>query len=329
MRIPLIFFAASLSVLAQTNPHRTDWSHAARWGVFTHYLADKGTSVEDWNRRVDGFDVELMARQLERVGARYYFITLGQNSGHYIAPNAAYDRHTGIRPSKCARRDLVADLHKALSARGIRLLVYLPSGAPDEDEPAMKALGWRKSGFDYGFTEGGAGLRLVEFQRKWESVIREWSMRWSSRISGWWFDGCYWPNAMYRHADPPNFASLAAAARAGNPQTIVAFNQGVIVPILSITPEEDYTAGEINDPVPVRSNGRWRDGAQFHMLSYLGKAWAQGPPRFTDEQAVQFTKQIVDKGGVVSWDVPVRWNGEIPGEFLKQLLAIRRVSDVK
>jgi hypothetical protein len=65
------------------------------------------------------------------------------------------------------------------------------------------------------------------------------------------------------------------------------------------------------------------------MLSYLGKAWAQGPPRFTDEQAVQFTKQIVDKGGVVSWDVPVRDDGEIPGEFLQQFLAIRRVSDAK
>ena len=79
-------------------------------------------------------------------------------------------------------------------------------------------------------------------------MIRDWSQRWGDKVSGWWFDGCYWPNAMYRGAQMPNFASFAAAARAGNSSSIVAFNPGVIGRLLSITPEEDYTAGEINEP---------------------------------------------------------------------------------
>lgn len=45
-----------------------------------------------------------------------------------------------------------------------------------------------------------------------------------------------------------NFASLAAALRAGNPNSSVAFNPGVFPRIVSITPYEDYSAGEINDP---------------------------------------------------------------------------------
>ena len=124
----LVAAVAVGSVAGQTKKHRSGWFQQARWGVFTHYLADvvaegPSTSVERWNECVNGFDVERMARQLERAGAGYYVITLGQNSGHYIAPNAAYDAFTGIRPSKCARRDLVADLYRALAARGIRLMV--------------------------------------------------------------------------------------------------------------------------------------------------------------------------------------------------------------
>jgi hypothetical protein len=50
---------------------------------------------------------------------------------------------------------------------------------------------------------------------------------------------------MYCLQDPPSFSSFAAAARAGNPDAMVAFNLGVICRIISIAPEEDFTAGEI------------------------------------------------------------------------------------
>lgn len=295
---------------------RTDWFQKAGWGVFTHYLADtvadgEKTSAQKWNALVDGFDVEGLASQLASVRAKYYFITLGQNSGHYIAPNPAYDRLTGIRPSRCSKRDLVSDLYAALERKGIRLLVYLPAGAPDRDPAAMKALGWRSGPYPN-----------REFQTRWEQVIAEWSKRWGSKVGGWWFDGCYWPNIMYRSQAAPNFASFAAAARAGNPHSIVAFNRGVIYPIISITEQEDYTAGEINEPERVRCPGRWVDGAQFHMLSYLGSNWARSPVRFDAGQVVKWTREIMSKGGVVTWDVPIQANGLIPQVFVDQLKAL-------
>ena len=90
---------------------RADWLRDARWGVMTHFLAEwmapaAHKSVEDWNKLVDGFDVQGLAGQLQSAGAGYYLITIGQNSGFYISPNATYDRLTGIKPSKCSRRDL-------------------------------------------------------------------------------------------------------------------------------------------------------------------------------------------------------------------------------
>lgn len=167
--------------------------------------------------------------------------------------------------------------------------------------------------------------RNLEFQRKWERVIAEWSERWGRKVSGWWFDGCYWPNAMYRSMNPPNFASFAGAARKGNADSIVAFNRGVIFPIISMTEQEDYTAGEMDDPSKVQVSEFWQDGAQFHMLSYLGKAWSAGPPRFTTDQVVEFTSRITRKGGVVSWDVPTDARGLILEPFLEQLRAIGAV----
>ena len=75
---------------------RTAWMKEARWGVMNHYLADwiiarreKMTmNVERWNELIDSFDVEGLANQIESVGAGYYLITIGQNSGYYLAPNA-------------------------------------------------------------------------------------------------------------------------------------------------------------------------------------------------------------------------------------------------
>ena len=312
---------------------RTDWFRAARWGVFMHYMADtvlKGDeqTIQNWNKAVDNFDVKGLAEQLASVGAGYFVLTLGQNSGFYCAPNATYDRLTGIAPSKCAKRDLVADLSEALHAKRIRLMVYLPSGAPDRDKEAMKALEWQAGKLPLWTYENGRPKgqddRLVAFQRKWESVIAEWSKRWGKKVSGWWFDGCYYPDAMYRHPDAPNFASFAAAARAGNPDSIVAFNPGVLNPIITLTPAEDYTAGEINEPDKVVCNSRWIGSAQFHMLSYLGPNWCQKPPRFKPEQVATITRRITDKQGTVTWDLPPAGiNGRIPDDFLPQLRAIK------
>jgi hypothetical protein len=293
----------------------------AQWGVMTHYLADwkarelnEPMTVDKWNELVDHFDVEGLAEQLKLVGAGYYLVTIGQNSGYYLSPNATYDRLVRIQPSKCSRRDLIADLYEALHKRGIRLMVYLPAGAPGGDSVAKQALEWQNGPH-----------RNREFQLKWEQIIREWSTRWGSKVDGWWFDGCYWPNAMYRTEEAPNFASFAAAARAGNPESIVAFNPGVVPRIVSVTPHEDYTAGEINDPNRVeirRAVDGKIDGTQVHILSFLGEKWGTGSPRFSTGQVVKWSQSIRKQGGAITWDVPIQPSGLIAQPFIDQLAAV-------
>ena len=306
--------------LAAAGQDRAEWMRQAKWGVMTHYLSDliaknSGISmtVEKWNELVDHFDTEGIAGQLQAAGAGYYQISIGQNSGFYLAPNATYDRLTGDSPSKCSRRDLVADLYMALHKRGIKLMVYLPSGAPGEDAAADRALEWRDGPY-----------RNREFQEKWQQVVREWSMRWGARVSGWWFDGCYFPNSMYR-GDAPNFETFAAAARAGNPNAAIAFNQGVFNRLFGMSPQQDFTAGEINEPADIvikRAEGEKIDGVRVHVLSYLGKTWGSGQPRFSVEEAASYSKKVRDEGGVITWDVPVQVNGLIAEPFGRQLKAI-------
>jgi hypothetical protein len=298
---------------------RADWMGKAQWGVMTHFLAEwinpaAHASTKEWNAMVDSFDVEGLAEQIKSVGASYYLITIGQNSGFYICPNATYDKFVAIEPSKCSRRDLVSDLYGPLSKRGIKLMVYLPAGAPEGDPIAIKGLGWEKGPH-----------RNREFQLKWEQVIREWSLRWGRKVAGWWFDGCYWPNVMYRTTEPPNFASFAAAARAGNPDAAIAFNPGVVYRLLSITPYEDYIAGEIDQPDRASIWGDVSgkiDGTQAHILSFLGQTWGQGSPRFPEEQVIKWTREWLARGAAVTWDVPIQPNGAISRPFIEQLTAV-------
>jgi hypothetical protein len=287
----------------------------------THYLADWQTrankldiSIDQWNKMVDGFDVEGMAKRLEQAGAGHYQLSIGQNSGYYLAPNAVYDRTVGITPSKCSRRDLVADIAEPLRKRDIKLMVYLPSGAPGADKQACAALEWLNGPYPN-----------RAFQEKWQLIITEWSSHWGASVSGWWFDGCYFSNSMYRSSAVPNFLTFAAAARAGNPNSAVAFNPGVIYRLISITPDEDYIAGEIDHPEQAsvhRGQNGLMDGAQIHMLSFLGTQWGGGTPRFTTDQVIEYTKKIRDYVGTVTWDVPVQLDGSITDPFMEQLTAL-------
>ncbi len=330
-----------IATLWAAEPHPSDWFHEAGWGVMTHYLGAPPSSAggaelsaEAWNAQVDAFDVDGLVRQLAPTGTKYLLFTVGQNSGHYCAPNATYDRLVGIQPSKCSRRDLIADLARALQPHGIRLLAYLPSGAPAADHVARRKLQWRW-GAPGGWQLPGepTGGRLVEFQRNWEAICRDWSLRWGRLVAGWWIDGCYFADEMYRHPDEPNFASFARALKAGNPDALVAFNPGVKVPVVCHTPVEDYTAGEVNlgqVAEAIRAcPGRWleREGrrVQFQILSYLGQTWCRGErPQKPDDEIVGYVRDLTAKGGVITWDVPIQKSGLVSEPFLAQLRAIGR-----
>ncbi len=126
----------------------------------------------------------MLVGKLETMGAKYFVVTLGQNSGYFNSPNHVYDRITGYAPGeRCSKRDLPMDLHRALHAKGIRLMLYLPCQTPNRDIRAQQA---------FGLAQGPKDQPIdLEFAKKWAQVIQEWSDRYGDKVAGWWFDGGY------------------------------------------------------------------------------------------------------------------------------------------
>jgi alpha-L-fucosidase len=318
MKTNLLALAACLLILncppTQADPRNpnTDWLSAAQYGVFLHFLPGDAEGFA----RVKDFDVEALARQLESMGARYLVLTLGQNSGFFNSPNAAYDRITGhAEGERCSRRDLPLDLHRALEPRGIRLMLYLPCQVPNQDARAQRA---------FGLPEGPKDQPLsVAFARKWARVIQEWSDRYGERVAGWWFDGGY----EHIHFSEAIAELYAAAAKHGNPKGIVTFNPGVRV--IRHTQAEDYTAGELNEPLETVPNARWLEGSQWHALTYLGSNWGRRDTRHAPEQWARWVAAVVAKGGAVTLDLGPNWNlqegpiGALAEAQVSHVMAIR------
>lgn len=140
----LLFFPLCLEA-----QHRAYWIQEARFGVMNHFLTEwismyynLEMNPETCNSIMDNFEVDVLTNQLASIQACYCAITIGKNSGYFLYPNPVYEKLTGTGPGKSSRRNLVANLGKALKKRGIRLMVYLPAGASANDDETVGNLEW-------------------------------------------------------------------------------------------------------------------------------------------------------------------------------------------
>ena len=299
-------------VRADSKNSNTDWFQDARYGVFMHFLPGDAQGLA----RVKDFDVDVLAGQVEAMGAKYLVLTLGQNSGFMNSPNPTYDRLTGYAPGqRCSTRDLPLELYRALNPKGIKLMLYLPCQVPNGDTRAQKA---------FGLPQGAKDQPIdIAFARKWAQVIHDWSARYGDKVVGWWFDGGYewigFNNDIAR--------IYADAVKRGNPNAIVTFNPGV--KLIRWTEAEDYTAGELNEPFNTVPTGRWVDGSQWHALTYLGSQWGRRDTRYSDAQWAIWMNSVLAEGGVVTLDMGPNYDPQVGpvGSFaeaqVKQVQAIR------
>ena len=302
------------------NPN-TDWFRDAGLGLMVHFLKGENTEggSKEWNEIVDGFDVELFAGQCKESGVNYVLWALGQNDGYYNSPNAAYDKIVGVQAGDlCSKRDLPADLIRALKQKGIKFMFYLPGNPPISNEEVTKK-------FQYTFRKDSPTSQFT--QECWEAVIREWSLRYGKDLYGWWFDGMYRGGIIETRSDmnlEHNISTHTLAAKAGNPQSIVTYNYGV-ADIQSNSPYDDYSAGEENNIVQL-PNGRWiLPGIQWFHFTHLGEYWARPGVKHKTADLEAWSRKVFEKEGVLCFDVHFKATGEIDPQQREQLRAIANI----
>ncbi len=313
------------AAFAETNNPATDWFCRAGYGVFVHYLNEiqnSGNTIQSlgrstsWDQCVREFDVERFANAMSEAGAGYVIFTTHQRTRFLIAPNATFDRITGYKPGEaCATRDLIEELYQALHKRNIPLMLYWTGNGPSSDAKANAAMGWQTP-------------ISKEWLLKWAAITEEYALRYGDKVAGWWVDGCYFKHGNLRY-DDEKLGILARALKAGNPQRIIGLNPGV--ELTAYSRHEDFTAGEQNR-FHAQPSGRWLNGEQWHILSYLGAdrpgnylsaGWCEPGVLYPKQELAEYIFAVNRVGGVVSIDVLLYRDGGLDRSQLEVLKSLR------
>ena len=304
------------------NPN-VDWFKDAGTGLMVHFLkgiyTDGGS--KEWNDIVNGFNVELFANDCKAAGVGFVIFALGQNDGYYCSPNSAYDSIVGINPGDlCSLRDLPADLFQALDKYGIKMMFYLPGNPPISNQLVDEK-------FKYTYGKDSPTSQFT--QARWEEVIREWSMRYGKKNSGWWFDGMYRGGIIETRSDMTlkhNISTHTLAAKAGNYNSIVCYNYGVNT-IRTNSPYDDYSAGEENNIGQLPAS-RWvADGVQWFCFTHLGDWWGRGGTRYETDELTQWAEKVFENEGVLCFDVHAYKSGAIDPVQIDQLKAVKEIKE--
>jgi hypothetical protein len=227
-----------------------------KFGVMVHWCVPKtppqyGKRIEDINKAADRFDLDRFIKDFRRTKADWLIFTIGQGTG-YASPNNAMDRLAG--PGHCTRRDLIMEVAKEVKKLGRRFIAYIP--------PLL-----RKKDFPF----GTINLSEEEFQVQHAAAIEEYALRFGKLLDGWWFDGGS-TDPEYRYG----LALKLRAARAGNPNAAVTFNNGSICLGISlpVIPGQDYLSGESEFLL----KGKIRYGRGTDVLTPLPKGKASQKP---------------------------------------------------
>jgi hypothetical protein len=182
------------------------WFQNARYGMMVHWTKQSVPLQGDakpYEQAVADFDVEKFADDMKSTGAGFVVFTTSHAMHYFPGPLKALDE---ILPGRTAKRDLPADLAKALGKRGMKLFLYYHLGAHDDPE-FLKASGFWETD-------------TTKFFGNWQKMISEVGQRYGKQLAGWWFDDGS-TNYYYRSAP---WEALAKAAKAGFPQRFISFN---------------------------------------------------------------------------------------------------------
>lgn len=297
--------------------NRTDWFSEAGYGMFVHwttYTLPENGEKKDFFKAVEDFDLDTFVSQVVASGAKFLFFTATHADMKTPFPLDALDE---IVPNHTAKRDLIGELADKLEPYGIRLMLYF-NGEGVTDPEWQDATRFKDDIYPH-----------AEFCYRVTEAI---SKKYGKKIHGWWIDCCYEPPICGGRGVRYNYNRYAAALRAGNPDSIVAFNfRGV---------EEwgcdwgkgisDYQAGEENDIKFLPEHRFSGEGdTQWFALCWMDDFWVHEKPGtptpvHENERVLEYVKAIKSKGGVFAYNVSPYQEGHISAPTMEQLKWLKK-----
>ena len=299
----------------------SNWIRDAKFGVFVHYLHSLQNSKQPWNSGeittwdecVIDFDTEKFAEQVSSIGVKYVIFTIQQGDRYFCLPNSYYEKLTGFkRGSATSNRDLINDLFQSLNKRSIKLILYATGDGVSKDRLAAEKL---DNPVLHTKQNGEKFIVNEKWVLTWSSILKDISKRYGKKISGWWFDGTY----SFIGYNNYYLSILKSAVKAGNSNAIVAFNKAPQKQIEYYSNLDDYTAGESDVISTLPPKDGMINGVQWHLLTYVGKYWAEKGCRFDNTTLSMFMQNVKERKGVVTFDIFVNRHGKLDIEQYKQL----------
>lgn len=310
-----------LTALGGKDDVSTSWMTAAKYGLMFHWTSQsmprQGPPLS-YCDAVRKFDVEKFAGMVARSGAAFIVFTTSHAGFYFPGPNPVID---SILPGRTCSRDLIGDLADALNRRHIRLELYFHPGHDD-------APWWRQTHFDEDKTA---------YFRQWGAIISSIGERYGTRLAGWWFDDA----AFTYYPFNPDWEKMTAAARAGNPDRVVAYNSWIL-PRLNhfydvFAGENAFWEPQYEDLsyLPIGGSGRYiggpQKGLQAEITVLINGDWGHfkkdqpiDPPRLAVDQLIAKMNDALSRKAVPLLDVEVYQDGTTSPETLQELEAVRK-----
>ena len=219
------------------------------YGIGFHWTTwtwSRNGAPKPFEEAVECFDVPQFVEQARACGAGHVLLTATHEKHHLPGPNPEVDR---ILPGRTCQRDLVGEIADALGKFGIRFMVYYNHGVhhatwdPDQpQDPAwQQAVGAWESGRHVALGHSGPVPDRSRFYDNYCRVIGWMGEHYRDKLTAFWFDSGY---ELAKFRDMP-WERITAAAKAGHPQRLVAYNAGIMMQH-AYTSHQDYWAGELN-----------------------------------------------------------------------------------
>jgi hypothetical protein len=296
----------------------------AKYGIFLHYQYRilLGYSIKtkpqfpnpsqmtaaEWNRFVDGFDVNGFANQMAEAKAGWVIFCLDD---HYFAwpcsPNRAFDQFTGYPPGeKCSRRDLVLDLATALNQKGVKLICYFAGLNGYMKEPKVLA-----GLADEPVARGEFNNKTppgVECRARRLAVLKEYADRFNGNVAGWWFDGM---EANSYSNEPHDWREIEGIVHSANPKAVIAFSWGANEEACVSPGIDDYAAGDTWSKQDLKRLTPKalpaQKGILWHGKIYCGNVYhGQGDGnQLKDDELIDWIKTCHQEGGICTLDWPI------------------------